>query len=52
MIAKTVEAFKLINPDFLVPAHCTGWNTIFAFQKELPKRFAMPSTGTLVIFGG
>jgi 7,8-dihydropterin-6-yl-methyl-4-(beta-D-ribofuranosyl)aminobenzene 5'-phosphate synthase len=51
VVAKTVEAFKAINPDYLLPSHCTGWNTIFAIQRELPKKLVMPSTGTRVIFG-
>jgi 7,8-dihydropterin-6-yl-methyl-4-(beta-D-ribofuranosyl)aminobenzene 5'-phosphate synthase len=51
VVAKTVEAFKLINPDYFVPSHCTGWNTIFAIQREMPKKLVMPTTGTRVIFG-
>jgi len=31
--------------------HCTGLNTIFAVQREMPKKLVMPSTGTRVIFG-
>jgi 7,8-dihydropterin-6-yl-methyl-4-(beta-D-ribofuranosyl)aminobenzene 5'-phosphate synthase len=51
VVAKTVEAFKAINPDYIIPSHCTGWNTIFAVQRELPAKLVMPSTGTRVIFG-
>jgi 7,8-dihydropterin-6-yl-methyl-4-(beta-D-ribofuranosyl)aminobenzene 5'-phosphate synthase len=51
VVAKTVEAFKAINPDYLLPSHCTGWNTIFAIQRDMPKKLVMPSTGTRVIFG-
>jgi 7,8-dihydropterin-6-yl-methyl-4-(beta-D-ribofuranosyl)aminobenzene 5'-phosphate synthase len=51
VVARTVEAFKAINPDYILPSHCTGWNTIFAIQRELPKKLVMPSTGTRVIFG-
>ena len=51
VVAKTVEAFKAIAPDYIIPSHCTGWNTIFAVQREMPKKLVMPSTGTRVIFG-
>jgi 7,8-dihydropterin-6-yl-methyl-4-(beta-D-ribofuranosyl)aminobenzene 5'-phosphate synthase len=51
VVAKTVEAFKDIDPDYLIPMHCTGWNTIMAIQRELPEKLIMPSTGTRVVFG-
>ncbi|HWP34463.1 MAG TPA: MBL fold metallo-hydrolase [Thermodesulfobacteriota bacterium] len=51
VVAKTVEAFKAIDPDYIIPAHCTGLNTIFAVQREMPQKLVMPSTGTRVIFG-
>jgi 7,8-dihydropterin-6-yl-methyl-4-(beta-D-ribofuranosyl)aminobenzene 5'-phosphate synthase len=50
-VAKTVTAFKEINPDYIIPMHCTGMNTIIAVHRELPKKLIMPSTGTRVIFG-
>jgi 7,8-dihydropterin-6-yl-methyl-4-(beta-D-ribofuranosyl)aminobenzene 5'-phosphate synthase len=51
VIAATVGAFTDINPDYLIPMHCTGINTISAVQRELPGRLVMPSTGTRVVFG-
>jgi 7,8-dihydropterin-6-yl-methyl-4-(beta-D-ribofuranosyl)aminobenzene 5'-phosphate synthase len=51
VVAKTVDAFKRINPDYLIPGHCTGINTIIAAHREMPKKLVMPSTGTRVIFG-
>jgi 7,8-dihydropterin-6-yl-methyl-4-(beta-D-ribofuranosyl)aminobenzene 5'-phosphate synthase len=51
IVAKTVEAFKAIDPDYIIPMHCTGLNTIFAVHREMPKKLVMPSTGTRVIFG-
>ena len=51
VVAATVDALKQINPDFLLPMHCTGTNTISAIQRELPGRLVMPSTGTRVVFG-
>jgi len=51
IVAKTVEAFKQIDSDYLIPMHCTGFNTIMAIQREMPTKLIMPSTGTRVVFG-
>jgi 7,8-dihydropterin-6-yl-methyl-4-(beta-D-ribofuranosyl)aminobenzene 5'-phosphate synthase len=51
IVQKTVEAFKAIGPDYLIPAHCTGLNTIMAIHQAMPKKLVMPSTGTRVVFG-
>ena len=51
IVAKTVAAFKQIDPDYLIPMHCTGFNTIMAIQREMPAKLIMPSTGTRVVFG-
>ncbi len=51
IVAKTVEAFRAIDPDYIIPAHCTGLNTIIAIHREMPRKLVMPSTGTRVIFG-
>ena len=51
IVAKTVEAFKAINPDYIIPSHCTGLNTIIAVHRAMPQKLVMPSTGTRVIFG-
>ena len=36
--------FFLLNPDYLIPMHCTGFRTTIAVQREMPKKFIMPST--------
>src|SRR5439155_1432947 len=51
IVAKTVEAFRAIDPDYIIPMHCTGFNTIVAVHHAMPKKLVMPSTGTRVIFG-
>jgi 7,8-dihydropterin-6-yl-methyl-4-(beta-D-ribofuranosyl)aminobenzene 5'-phosphate synthase len=51
VVARTVEAFKTIDPDYILPMHCTGINTIIALNRELPQKLVMPSTGTRVVFG-
>ncbi|MGA7624425.1 MAG: MBL fold metallo-hydrolase [Candidatus Acidiferrales bacterium] len=52
LIARTVEAMKEINPDYLIPMHCTGFRTMMVIQREMPEKLIMPSTGTRVVFGG
>ena len=42
---------KEINPDYLIPMHCTGFRAIMAIQREMPEKLIMPSTGTRVVFG-
>jgi 7,8-dihydropterin-6-yl-methyl-4-(beta-D-ribofuranosyl)aminobenzene 5'-phosphate synthase len=50
-VAKTVDALKQINTDYVIPMHCTGPNTIAAIQREMPEKLILPSTGTRVVFG-
>ncbi|MFZ0482494.1 MAG: MBL fold metallo-hydrolase [Desulfobacterales bacterium] len=42
----TVDALKKINPDVLMPMHCTGWKAIQRFQKEFPESFVLNSVGS------
>src|ERR1700678_1208412 len=52
IIDKTVGALKEINPDYVIPMHCTGFRAMMAVQREMPQKLIMPSTGTRVVFGG
>ncbi len=51
IVAKTVAAFGTLDPDYIVPMHCTGVNTIIALERELPRKLVLPSTGTRLLFG-
>ena len=42
----TVDALKKIDPDVLIPMHCTGWKAIQRFQKEFPESFVLNSVGS------
>jgi len=46
-IEQTVEALKRINPELIVPSHCTGWRAICAIAKTLPEAFVWNSVGNL-----
>ena len=50
-IKSTVDDIKAMNPEFIVPAHCTGFEAIVAFNKELPDAFTMNTVGTKYAFG-
>ena len=45
----TVEALKKIDPDVLMPMHCTGWKAIRRFQREFPESFVLNSVGSKVM---
>jgi 7,8-dihydropterin-6-yl-methyl-4-(beta-D-ribofuranosyl)aminobenzene 5'-phosphate synthase len=42
----TIDALNKIDPDVLMPMHCTGWKAIQRFQKEFPESFILNSVGS------
>ncbi len=50
IIGDTIEEMKRINPNRLVPMHCTGWNAIKAFEAAMPNAFALNASGTTYQF--
>lgn len=50
VIDPTIEAMKTINPDYIVPMHCTGWKAIHRFAQEMPESFILNSVGATYIF--
>jgi 7,8-dihydropterin-6-yl-methyl-4-(beta-D-ribofuranosyl)aminobenzene 5'-phosphate synthase len=46
-INQTVEKLKLMNPNLLVPSHCTGWKGVHAIAKTMPHAFVWNSVGNL-----
>ena len=49
-VQKTVSDIKAISPDYVVPTHCTGFEPIILFQKEMPKQFILNTAGTKYVF--
>lgn len=49
-IQRTVSDIKGINPDFVIPMHCTGWEAITTFEREMPKQFILNTAGTTYTF--
>ncbi len=50
IIQSTVADIKAMKPDMIVPAHCTGFETIVAFSKEMPNEFVLNTAGTQYTF--
>ena len=46
LIQKTVADIKAINPEYIVPTHCTGFEAISAFAREMPDKFILNTVGT------
>jgi len=51
-VARTVQALKEINPDYVIPMHCTGAAFTWMVRDALPGRLIMSYTGTRFVFGG
>src|SRR4051794_24605473 len=52
LIAPTCDAFAELAPEFLVPAHCTGWRATHALASRFPDAFLQSSVGTRFVFEG
>jgi 7,8-dihydropterin-6-yl-methyl-4-(beta-D-ribofuranosyl)aminobenzene 5'-phosphate synthase len=42
---------KRIDPDYIIPMHCTGWKAINQFAQEMPEQFILNTVGTTYVFG-
>ena len=50
VISPTIEEMNKIKPDHVVPMHCTGWNAMGQFAKEMPEQFILNTVGTTYVF--
>lgn len=50
IITPTIKEMKRIQPDFVVPMHCTGWKAINRFLDEMPEQSILNSVGTTYVF--
>ena len=46
IIGPTCDALEEFAPDFLVPAHCTGWRATHALAARFPHAFIQNCVGT------
>jgi 7,8-dihydropterin-6-yl-methyl-4-(beta-D-ribofuranosyl)aminobenzene 5'-phosphate synthase len=49
-IRPTIEELQRINPEVVVPSHCTGWRAMCTIAKTLPEAFVWNSVGNLYTF--
>ncbi len=49
VIESTVDALKDINPEVVVPMHCTGWNAVKRLADTFPGAFVLNSVGSKFI---
>ena len=50
-IRETVAALKAINPDYLVPMHCSGDSFREIARTEMPQKMVRSNVGTRLVFG-
>jgi 7,8-dihydropterin-6-yl-methyl-4-(beta-D-ribofuranosyl)aminobenzene 5'-phosphate synthase len=51
-IEKTVSDMKHIAPDYIIPAHCTGFEAIALVASEMSEQFILNTAGTRYVFSG
>ena len=49
-IRKTVADIREMEPDFIAPAHCSGFEATVAFSKKMPNEFNLNTAGTRYTF--
>lgn len=50
-IEATIADVKAMSPDYVVPAHCTGFEATIRFQQEMAEQFILNTAGTKYFFG-
>ena len=49
-IMPTIEELKKINPELIIPSHCTGWRALFSLAQAFPNAFVHNSVGNIYQF--
>ena len=52
LLENTVEELKKIDPNVLVPMHCTGWKGIHRISEVFSDAFTLNSVGTKITLNG
>jgi 7,8-dihydropterin-6-yl-methyl-4-(beta-D-ribofuranosyl)aminobenzene 5'-phosphate synthase len=50
-LRQSVAALKELNPDVVIPMHCSGINFLQAMREQMPDRLAMSTTGSIFTLG-
>lgn len=51
IIPPTVDELTSMQPDVIVPGHCTGWKAIHAIARTMPDAYVQTCVGTRLLFG-
>jgi 7,8-dihydropterin-6-yl-methyl-4-(beta-D-ribofuranosyl)aminobenzene 5'-phosphate synthase len=50
IIDRVIEAFREIDPDYIIPTHCSGRKAMNAIEREFPEKFLLNMSGTKMTF--
>lgn len=50
LVDKTVMGLSALNPGFIMPMHCTGWDAFRSIAEAFPSAFTPSSVGSTVTF--
>jgi len=51
LIDRYMEDIKSFAPEYIVPTHCTGFEAVMRFAREMPEQFILNTAGTSYRFG-
>jgi len=49
-VKETVQDLKALNPNVLLPGHCSGWRVKFEIEKEMPGHLVPCTVGSKILF--
>lgn len=50
LVDRYMEDIKGFAPDYIIPTHCTGFETVMRFAREMPGQFILNTAGTKYSF--
>ena len=50
VIEPTIQGLKDLDPQYVIPTHCTGRKAIMQIEKEMPDQFLLNMSGTKMVF--
>lgn len=52
IVPETISALQEIQPTYIIPVHCTGWEAQVSMAQAMPDAFVLSTVGTTFHFGG
>lgn len=50
IISLTINELNTIDPEYIIPCHCTGWKASNEIIKKMPQKYIQTSVGSTFIF--